>query len=460
MPVWLEKFLPILILLAVVSVVLGRLPKVDHGHSPAFLRRRLWNWLPLGLSYAFLYMGRYNLAVAKNALGDLMTIEDFSNIKAVGTYVYGISFLLNGPLTDRLGGRKTMLICIAGTVAMNLGMGAYLASGPEGNITGVFSLLYGVNMYFQSFGAASIVKVNAHWFGLKERGTFGGIFGILISLGIYFAYDWGKMIVEALPTQWVFFIPAIILVFFWFIDYFLVYDSPADVGLSDIDTQDASWDDGPQKQGVMQIAKMMLTNPVIIIIGLVELCSGFLRAALMDYYIIFAKETGIYSSFVPSNWGMLQCAAGILGGVIAGTISDRLFHSRRGPVSAVLYGVVLVSAIGMVFSLSSPLLGAIVVLMMLSIIGVHGMLSGTASMDFGGKKNVGIAVGIIDGLVYLGQGTQAVILGQLLPSGPEKAVAQNWVAWPVALAVAALVGTLLALRLWNARPTKGGAATH
>ena len=51
-------------------------------------------------------------------------------------------------------------------------------------------------MYFQSFGAVSIVKVNASWFHLRERGTFGGIFGILISLGIYLAFDWAPKIAE------------------------------------------------------------------------------------------------------------------------------------------------------------------------------------------------------------------------------------------------------------------------
>jgi OPA family glycerol-3-phosphate transporter-like MFS transporter len=47
-----------------------------------------------------------------------------------------------------------------------------------------FAFAYAANMYFQSFGAVSIVKVNASWFHLRERGTFGGIFGILISLGL------------------------------------------------------------------------------------------------------------------------------------------------------------------------------------------------------------------------------------------------------------------------------------
>jgi len=33
-----------------------------------------------GMTYAFLYMGRYNLAVAKNALGALMSNEEFGLI--------------------------------------------------------------------------------------------------------------------------------------------------------------------------------------------------------------------------------------------------------------------------------------------------------------------------------------------------------------------------------------------
>ena len=64
----------------------------------------------------------------------------------------------------------------------------------------------------------------------------------------------------------------------------------------------------------------------------------------------------------------------------------------------------------------------------MAVIGVHGMLSGTASMDFGGAKNAGIAVGIIDGFVYLGTGlmsfTYAVILPkeQLDAAGIEKEI--------------------------------------
>ena len=93
-----------------------------------------------------------------------------------------------------------------------------------------------------------------------------------------------------------------------------------------------------------------------------------------------------------------------MGGVVAGIISDRVFQSRRGPVAAILYGGMLVGSIVMTLTYQTDFLPWLVILMSVCVIGVHGMLSGTASMDFGGKKNVGVAVGIIDGFVSRGHG--------------------------------------------------------
>lgn len=459
-----KDFAPILILLVAVAIVVVRLPKVDLGHSDAFKRRRLLNWLPLGMTYAFLYMGRYNLTVSKIALGDLMTKEDFGTIFFWGTIVYGFSFVLNGPLTDRFGGRAAILVSATGAATMNLLMGVFTWGmlTKQGWAAGLpmvptFSVLYAANMYFQSFGAVSIVKVNAAWFHVRERGVFGGIFGILISLGVYFAYDWGALIVKAAPTWWVFFVPAAILAVFATLDFFFVRDSPAQAGLKDFDTADASsGDDGP-RLGALQVAAKMIRNPVILVIAGIEFFSGFLRNAIMQWYPIMAKEVGLGESvrfgeaFVSKNWGMLLCCAGILGGVFAGVISDRVFDSRRGPVASILYAGMLVGALIMTTLLGSPLLGWMVVFMSLCIIGVHGMLSGTASMDFGGRKNVGVAVGLIDGCVYLGTAAQSLLLGNILPKGADTKSAANWMNWPLAMIPAALLGLILATRVWNAR---------
>ncbi len=450
-PGWLTELAPILLLLAAIAAVVSRLPRVELGHSDAFRARRFQNWFPVGLTYAFLYMGRYNLTVCKTALGDVMSKADFGTIFFWGTIVYGFSFLLNGPLTDRLGGRKTIMISALGSAASNVAMGFLLIHGSRETMVRDFSVLYAINMYFQSFGAVSIVKVNAAWFHVRERGTFGGIFGILISLGIYFAYDWGGLIVKHLPTQWVFFIPAGILSVMAAIDFALVQDTPGEAGHQDFDTADASSGD-TEKVSVAQVAVRMIKNPVIMTIAVIEFCSGYLRNAIMQWYKIFADDTGIGKSFVPSHWGMLLCVAGILGGMFAGVISDRLFHSRRGPVSAVLYGGMLLGTGAMYLLLDTPMLGYLMVFMSLCIIGVHGMLSGTASMDFGGKKNVGVAVGIIDGFVYLGTAAEAWVLGKVLPAGANKKLAAAWWSWPAVMAPAALIGLLLALRVWNAKP--------
>jgi OPA family glycerol-3-phosphate transporter-like MFS transporter len=479
MPGWLSEFLPILALLALVAIIVGRLPKVDLGHSPAFLRRRFANWFPVGLTYAFLYMARYNLRVCTNVVFDK---AQFSDIYFWGTLTYGVAFVINGPLTDKLGGRKTILISALGSLASNVAMGVVISKAmvggavpkeAQGGLVATLSLLYALNMYFQSFGAVAIVKVNAAWFHLRERGTFGGIFGILISLGLYFAFDWCKFIVEHASVAWVFYVPAAILAVLAVFDLALVRDTPGEAGHADFDLGDASsGDDGPRLPLKAVVVRMAM-NPAILTIAAIEFCSGYLRNAILQYYQTFAEETeraasptmrkaaaklgetaiaALPSEFVHDHWGMLNCMAGITGGVVAGLISDRLFGSRRGPVAGVLYGVMFVGALLMFPTLPTRALGWVVVAMTLAIIGVHGMLSGTASMDFGGKKNVGIVVGIIDGFVYLGTALEALVLGRVLPSKALQHDAGAWWTWPAVMVPAALVGLALSARVWNARP--------
>lgn len=554
-------------------------------HSGMFRFRRFWNWFPMGLTYAFLYMGRYNLTVSKNALGDLMTKADFGTIFAVGTITYAFSFLINGPLTDRIGGKRGILIGAAGAAIMNALMGVLtyvlLATEAQFNLVLWFSVLYALNMYFQSYGAVSIVKVNSNWFHIRERGVFGGIFGILISLGLYFAFDWGQAIVEATQatatdlgffqqalrsllaiegttgidqTWWVFYIPAVILGIFFLIETFLLRDNPSGAGYLDFDTGDASSGEMDVEFSVKDILRKIFTNKIIITIAIIEFCSGVMRNGIMHWYLIFTNDMGYISDFfVKVHWGFLLMLAGIFGGMFAGVISDKVFGSRRGPVAALLYGLMLISTVimwplvsstnsevkdgfklvinhnlvekykqehqidlpfirgkveqeyqvekidstaqqsewlvysgneskmiathiegielvqyerynkykgqteilrinvkdvgnvyGATTDKKSYILGFIVVFMSLCVIGVHGMLSGTATMDFGGRKAAATAVGLIDGFVYLGTGVQSLGLGFL--------TSQSWDYWPPFLIPFAVVGLILAIRIWKAFP--------
>jgi OPA family glycerol-3-phosphate transporter-like MFS transporter len=442
------------------------------AHSQAYRRRRALNWLPLGLTYAFLYMARYNLTVSKNALGPLMTKEEFGLIFAAGTLTYAFSFLINGPLTDRIGGKRGMLIGAAGSAVMNILMGiivlGILRFSWKVNLTVAFSIIYALNMYFQSYGAVAIVKVNAAWFHVRERGIFGGIFGILISLGLYFAFDWSQAIVNFTervnaqsPHYWlVFFIPAGILLFWTILDSLVLRDRPSQAGYEDFDTEDASSGEGDELLGVGLLLKRIFTNRIIVIVGMIEFCTGVLRNGVMHWFPIFAKEQltahparATEWTFWLDHWGLILMIAGAGGGMLAGWMSDRLFGSRRAPVAGILYGLLLAATIGMTFTVwgNPTTLGVLAGLVSIAVIGTHGMLSGTATMDFGGRKAAATAVGLIDGLVYLGTGVQSISLGFI--------TTWNWQFWPVFLIPFAVAGIILTSRIWQAIP-KGRGATR
>ncbi len=616
-------------------------------HAPDFRRRRFWNWFPMGLTYAFLYMGRYNLTVAKNALGDLMTKEDFGVIFGVGTVTYGLAFLLNGPLTDRIGGKRSLLVAAFGAAAMNALMGAYLAHVLAGGqadaatLRRAFAALYAANMYFQSFGAVAIVKVNAHWFHVRERGGFSGIFGAMIASGIFFAFTVNAWVLDyatahgggaskTFQARWVFFVPAALLALMGLVETGLLRDRPGQAGQRDFDTGDGDGDDGQGAGGgVWPLFKRVLANPVLQTIALIEFCTGVLRNGVMHWYPIYVTEVSALPSahylnngtwgawysvwpfflvaaslfalaprakgraraalalaggafalapFLQGGWGGIQMVAGIIGGVVAGLVSDWFFQSRRAPAAAGLYGLlvlgtlVMAAALGRAtttvessrlkglepgdrvvsvagergleswadvqrafrcvpapcrdgasfdaatclcsshperapgrpasagtielgverggqeatlrladpafrpardgappepalragdrrslaasprLSLSPYWLGFVVFVLSLSVIGTHGLLSGTATMDFGGRKAAATAVGVIDGCVYLGTALQSFSLGYL--------TSRDWAYWPWFLVPFAIIGLVLCLRIWGARPKGSAAAAH
>ncbi len=477
---FLNSYGPILLVATCLGLVIWLYFSLNsQNHSKKFMMARFWSWFPLGMSYAFLYMARYNLSVSKNALGNLMPKESFGIIFGVGTFVYGLSFLLNGPLVDKWGSKKGMIVATVGASMANILMGVvtylFLNGRLNTNLTVTFSIFYGLNMFFQSYGAVSIIKNKAYWFHVRERGTFGAIFGTLISFGVYFAFDWGGAIAEAsklafkgTPSplqQWVrsafaidtgttdatwlvFFIPAAILLFWALIDYLIVHDSPVHAKFDAYDPHDASSGIAEEKEFTMkELLVKIFTNPVLLTVALVEFTSGVIRNGILQWYFVFAHEVPqAGAEMFGAHWGLLTCILGIVGGFAGGYGSDRFFGSRRGPPAAILNGIMIGLTITMALTLfSNPfIVGVCAVFIVAAVVGVHSLMSGTAAADFGGRKASATSSGIVDGCVYLGSGLQSVCIGFLAP--------KSWTYWPIFLIPFTILGCYFAYRIWHQIP--------
>jgi len=444
-------------------------------HNPAFRFRRFLNWFPLGLTYATLYMGRYNFNVVKNDIGAWYHLDkmDMGIIATAGFWTYGLAVALNGPLADRFGGRKAILMGAAGGALMNLLIGLMFLNGRTTHLLVVMSILWSANMYFQSFGALSVVKVNSTWFHVHERGVFGGIFGIMISSGYFLATTIGAWILSRFHWTMIWIIPAAAIAVMGFVDYLLVRNRPSHAGFPDFDTGDGSNAHHAEDEPLpwRDLIKKVFHNPIVVALIFAEFCTGFVRQGVMLYFTEYLGEVYYLPKQDHLFWftGITFMLGGIFGGLLCGWMSDKLFQSRRPPVAFVFYlaQVVMLALLG--FSFGRGTLGGqvwavcLLGLTAMFIFGVHGMLSGTASMDFGGRKAAATVTGALDGIQYVGSGLTGFGLGWVLKTYGWDGVATHghtpdhaWV-WVGCIIPFSFMGAYIMTRIWKA---KAGSGAH
>lgn len=428
-------------------------------HSTAFRKRRAMNWLTMGFTYSAMYMGRYNLSFANKALSQSYG-WDKTQVGAIVTAaltIYGFSAMFNGPLADKIGGRRAMILGAVGTVVFNFlfGLGAYFGFLGKGTLLlGYFATVWALNSYFQSFSALALIKVNAAWFHVRERGVFSAIFGSMIQSGRALIFFIGGILVTILPWQWVFFVPAAIVAVMAWLTFLVVRDSPEQCNLPALDVQDASTGD-TGKVTVGYVLRKVLKNPIMLTIACAEFCTGFVRHGFEQWfprYMLEAQHLSLESG-VFQKGALSVVLAGLVGAFAAGTLSDWVFKGRRMPMAFFGYFGMCVCLAVISWAPSVPWVIAAFVVNSFSISIVHSMLSGTASMDFGGKKAAATAAGVFDGMQYLGGSFVGIGMGWLLDRF-------GWVAWGPSMIGFSLFGGLLMLILWNARPNTRGVPAH
>src|SRR5947209_12934354 len=129
-----------------------------YKYPAGFRARRGLNWGFIGLLYTSFYMCRYNFAIANKSISDEFgfTKAQMGTIITTALFAYACGQIVNGLLTDRIGGKRAMLIGAAGTVTMNLLFGFASFAG----MLSLFLLIRGIDGYMQSFDAPGMVKIN------------------------------------------------------------------------------------------------------------------------------------------------------------------------------------------------------------------------------------------------------------------------------------------------------------
>ncbi|MBW2703858.1 MAG: MFS transporter, partial [Deltaproteobacteria bacterium] len=409
------------------------------------------------------------------------TKSDLGIFETMLPLVYGLSVVFNAPLADKIGGRKAFLIGAVGVVIFNIAFGAFYMvviepaqwltkgdtqemvqaaqlSGGLGarSMAWIMATIWALNGYFQSFGALSIVKINAQWFHLRERGTFGAIFGVLIRFGLILSFSGAPLIVAYLPWQWAFWIPAGFVALLFFLNLVFVVDTPEEAGFSEKDTGDATLGEKGQTITTRMILAKILTSRTMWMIGVASMMIGMVRRSVVDaWFPVYFNEV---HHVARTDW-MYQLVAwgiallGIAGGFAFGIMSDRVYKGRRAP--AVVFGFTGMAVMLVLFYFSDTLeLGAwgaltCIVLLSFFVNGAHGMVGGAASMDFGGRKAAATAAGLIDGMQYLAAAVTGVVVGEITTTYGWQA----WKLWPIPFAV---IGALVMLKLWNVVPKGRG----
>ncbi|HET9857177.1 MAG TPA: MFS transporter [Chthoniobacterales bacterium] len=392
-------------------------------HPPGFRRRRGLNWAFIGLLYTSFYMCRYNLPLASEAITTEFGFSKakFGTIITTALLAYAFGQIVNGLLADRFGGKRAMLIGVAGTIVMNVVFGIASFWG----LLWLFVVIRGIDGYMQAFGAPGMVKINAAWFRHNERGGFAGIFGFMINLGRFgiaklgtallagFAFL-GLIQIPPLHWRWLFWIPAGIALVIGICMALIVKDTPEEAKFPPVNPEEETG--GHVQVKVFDVFKIIVTNPVVWIVACAYACTGAVRQGIDQWFPLFMRQVH-HVDYRSAQFQILAASIPFVasaGSLISGVVSDKVFNGRRAPVAAVLYFLetFIILAAAQFHSVNAAIV--FLVLISLTANSTHSILGTAAAMDIGGAKMAGFASGVIDSFQYFGGSLAGIVLGALL----------------------------------------------
>ena len=431
------------------------------------------NWGLIGILYASYYMCRYNFRFATPGLVEEFGFSTFqiTGMLSAWSIAYGTGQLVNGLLTDRIGGKIAMLIGAAGTIVINLVFGF---ASFAGTFT-TFAAIWLMNGYVQSFGAPGMIKMNAAWFRRTERGTFAGIFGFMIHMGqfainnlapvILAGFSVGVWVVAKGNWHYLFRIPPMIVAMAAILLAIFVKNTPEEAGYHGLIEGGENAADQSGRTSIRDSFLTIFTHPLIWFYAVAYACTGAVRNSSDQLMILyFRDQLKLNMADKPAAviWTVnLMPLVAVIGSFSAGIVSDKFFKGHRSPVAMTLYfvecGVILTAA----FVISTGIVGPtpigifigclFLVLVALTANSTHAIVGTAAPMDIGGRKMAGFASGVIDSFQYYGTAIALPFTGWMIDR-------HGWGVWyPIMASFGAIGGIsmLLVMRKQRRMRTAG-----
>ena len=381
-----------------------------------FRRQRVRVMLAITLGYGLIYTCRLALGVVKKPLIDagVFSPEELGHIGSALFYTYAIGKLTNGFFADHANMKRFLAFSFAATALLNLAMGFTTALWAA-------VVLWGLNGWFQSFGAPGGVVAMTAWFSNRERGRMYGIWSTAHSMGEGLTFLVVGGAVAALGWRWGYWGPGLIGLVTALGVWRLLEDRPRTLGLPAVnDWKQDHYSDAPKPgiKSVLGLQLSILKIPSIWVLCLAAATTYVTRYAINSWGVLYLQEARGYTLVEAGSALFVSTLAGIAGAVAFGFTSDKVFGSRRPPVN-LLFALLEIAGLLIIFFAphSTAWLMAGMVLFGMGLTGLVTSLGGLFAVDIAPKRVAGAAMGVIGIFSYIGAGVQEQVSGALIEDG-------------------------------------------
>ena len=374
------------------------------------------------VAYSLYYVCRMSLSVVKQPLIDegVLTAGQLGVIGSALLFVYAVGKFLNGFIADYCNIRRFMFTGLAISAVINLLMGiAGIVNSciavPVSMIFFLFAILWGLNGWMQSMGSPPGVISLSRWFPQSKRGTFYSIFSASPYLGEFISFILTGLVVGAAGWQWGFVVAAAAGAAGAVLILFTVSDTPESKGLPSIQQLSGEQVMAVDKMPTRELQKMIFKHPGIWVIALSSAFIYITKYAIAGWGVLFLQKERAFSLEQATQIIAFSAVLGVLGTVLAGWLSDKVFSSDRIK-PAILSGVVsFLSLVFFLFVGGGYMLNILYVSVFSLAMGVlYCIVAGLMAVDIVPRKATGAALGIVGISSYIAAGLQDITSGYLI----------------------------------------------